>query len=61
MVIHYQNAQGEEKFIKNIIHLHNINDNEWEALTDNNKMLRLFTSRIEAVIDEKLLEGANVG
>lgn len=53
MIIHYQNASGEEKLLKDIIALQNINNDEWEAVTESNKCLRLFTSRIEMVLDNQ--------
>ena len=52
MIIHYQNGTVEEKLLKNIIALQNIDNEEWEAVTDNNKLLRLFTSRIEMILDD---------
>lgn len=56
MIVHYQNSQGEEKLLRHIFALQNIDDNEWEAITDNNKTLRLFTSRIEMILDESINE-----
>jgi hypothetical protein len=55
MIVHYENSSGEEKLLKNIIALQNIDDDEWEAITNNNKSLRLFTSRIEMILDDGLL------
>lgn len=52
MIIHYMNAKGEEKTLTNIIFMQNINNDEWEAITEDNKILTLVTSRIEAVFDE---------
>ena len=60
MTVHYQNANGEEKLLKHIVALQNINDDEWEAITDNNKTLRLFTSRIEMILDDAILKDRGV-
>ena len=32
MIIHYQNRNGEEKFIRNVIHLQNVGGGEFVAL-----------------------------
>lgn len=56
MIIHYQNATGQEKLLTNIIALQNVDDNEWVALTENNKTFRLFTSRIEMIIDNEVVK-----
>jgi len=41
MIIHYQNRNGEEKFIRNVIHLQNIDNDIFEALMKNGKTLML--------------------
>lgn len=56
MIIHYETKQGEEKLLRNIIALQNINDEEWEAITDSDKTLRLFTRRIEMILDESIVD-----
>ena len=57
MIVHYQNSKGEETFLKDIVHLQNIDNDIWEAVTQNNKLLTLKTSRIEAIVSEDLLRG----
>ena len=59
MIVHYQNGNGEEKMLEHIIALQNINDEEWEAVTETNRILRLFTSRIEMVLDNKMVRKEN--
>lgn len=54
MNIHYQNSKGEEKCLTNIIFLQNIDNDEWEAITEDNKIFTLFTARIEAVFDKSI-------
>lgn len=54
MIIRYMNAKGEEKILANIIFMQNINNDEWEAITEDNKILTLVTSRIEAVMEESI-------
>lgn len=56
MIIHYQNAKGEELFLKDIIHLQNIDNNTWEAVTQDNHLLTLKTNRIEAIMSDDLLQ-----
>ena len=56
MIIHYENKKGEEKLLKNIIALQNVNNEEWEAITYDNKTLHLFTHRIEMILDESLVK-----
>ncbi len=54
MIIHYQNANGEEIYLRNIIYLQNIENGQFEVITANNKVLTLRVDRIEAIIDEEL-------
>lgn len=61
MIVHYQNKQGEEKLLRNIIALQNIDDNQWEAITYTNKTLLLFTSSIEMIFDDELISGKENG
>ena len=49
MIIHYQNRNGEEKFIRNVIHLQNIDNNVFEALLEGEKTLILRVNRIEGI------------
>jgi len=49
MIIHYQNRNGEEKFIRNVIHLQNIDNNVFEALLEGEKTLILRVDRIEGI------------
>lgn len=56
MTVHYENAKGEEKFIKNVLHLQNIDNDTWAALlADGQTELTLLTTRIEAIIDDKII------
>jgi hypothetical protein len=41
MIIHYQNRRGMERVISNVIHLQNIGNDIFEALTKNGKTLML--------------------
>ena len=54
MIIHYQNAKGEEKHFRDVLHLQNINDDEWEVLFRNDRVITIRTSGIEAVYSEEL-------
>jgi hypothetical protein len=56
MIIHYLNSKGEEKLLYNIFALQNIDNKEWEAVTGNNKILRLFTERIEMILDNEIVK-----
>lgn len=56
MVIHYQTADGTEKFIKNVLHLQNIDNEVWAALLSNGKELTLLTERIEAVVEDEFFD-----
>ena len=49
MIIHYQNRNGEEKFIRNVIHLQNIDNDIFEALMKNGKTLMLRVGGIEGI------------
>jgi hypothetical protein len=52
MTIHYQNAQHEEKFINNIVHVQNLDNETFEALLENGKTLTLRAERIEGIYKE---------
>ena len=56
MIIHYQNEKGQEKLLENIFALQNIDDSEWAAITNDNKTLRLFTNRIEMILDNEVVK-----
>lgn len=56
MVVHYMNRKGEEKRIRNVIHLQNIEEGVFEALLDNDRTLTLLVDKIEAIYDEALEE-----
>lgn len=49
MIIHYQNRNGEEKFIRNVIHLQNVGGGEFVALFEGEKTLTLLVDRIEGI------------
>lgn len=55
MIIHYQNKDKKEVFLKNIIYIQNINNDEVEAVCNNNKTLTLRIDRIEAVLNDELI------
>lgn len=57
MIIHYENKHGEEKLLRNIIAMQNIDNEEWEAITEDNTTLHLFTDRIEMILDESIVDG----
>lgn len=59
MKIHYLNNKGEEVFINKIIHLQNVNNNVFIALTESGKELTLAVSRIEGIADSKLVPDDN--
>ena len=46
MIIHYQNSKGTEQFIRDVIHLQNIDNYKWEAVMDNGRSLTLRTAGI---------------
>jgi len=52
MKIHYQNKNGEEKFIDNVVHLQNLDNETFEALLSNQKVIYLKVSRIEGIYNE---------
>lgn len=49
MTIHYQNGNGEEKFISGVIHLQNVDDRVFIASMKNGAELTLLVERIEGV------------
>lgn len=49
MTIHYQNAQGEERFIKDVIHIQNINNEDIEVYCESGKTLNMKWYRVEGV------------
>ena len=59
MKIHYLNNKGEEVFINKIIHLQNVNNNVFIALTESGKELTLAVSQIEGIADSKLVPDDN--
>lgn len=56
MIIHYENKQGEEKLLRNIIAIQNVNNENWEAITEDNKTLHLLTRRIEMILDDSIID-----
>jgi len=52
MTIHYQNKHGEEMMISGIVHLQNVDNENWVALTSNDKELCLKADRIEGIYHE---------
>lgn len=52
MIIHYQNSKGTEQFIRDVIHLQNIDNYKWEAVMDNGRSLTLRTAGIEGIYDK---------
>ena len=61
MIVIYQNAAGKEVRIRNVIHLHNIEDGKLEAVTGDDKVFTLRFDRVEAIADESLFEGRDRG
>jgi hypothetical protein len=61
MIVHYQNRSGDEKFIKGVIHLQNIDNERLEALLENEKTIILRIAGIEGIFDEKLTDKSRVG
>lgn len=49
MTIHYQNGNGEEKFISDVIHLQNVDDRIFIASMKNGAELTLLVERIEGI------------
>lgn len=49
MIIHYQNGNGEEKFISDVIHLQNVDDRIFIASMKNGAELTLLVERIEGI------------
>jgi hypothetical protein len=59
MKIHYLNSNKEEKFLDNIMHLQNVDNRTWDALTKDGKELTLLTERIEGIADTGLIVPGN--
>ena len=55
MIIHYQNSRGIEQFIRDVIHLQNINNDTWEAVMNNGRSLTLRTAGIEGIYHNQSL------
>lgn len=49
MTIHYQNGNGEEKFISDVIHLQNVDDRIFIASMKNGAELTLLVERVEGI------------
>lgn len=49
MTIHYQNGNGEEKFISDVIHLQNVDNRIFIASMKNGAELTLLVERIEGI------------
>lgn len=49
MTIHYQNGNGEERFISGVIHLQNVDDRVFIAAMENGAELTLLVERIEGI------------
>lgn len=49
MTIHYQNGNGEERFISDVIHLQNVDDRVFIASMKNGAELTLLVERIEGI------------
>lgn len=49
MIIHYQNGNGEEKFISDVIHLQNVDNRIFIASMKNGAELTLLVERIEGI------------
>jgi len=54
MKIHYQNIHGKEKFIDNVIHIQNIDNEKFEVLLNSEKTLTIRVSGIEGIYDNLL-------
>lgn len=52
MTIHYLNGENVERFITNVIHLQNIDNDTWSATFENGKEITLLAFRIEGVYAE---------
>lgn len=55
MKVHYMNGMNEEKFIDNVAHLQNVDNNIFIATLTNGKDLTLCVNRIEGIADTTLL------
>ena len=49
MIIHYQNGNGEEKFISDVIHLQNVDNRIFITSMKNGAELTLLVERIEGI------------
>lgn len=56
MKIHYLNLKGEQRFIDNIIHLQNVDNEHFTALMESGRELTLRVSGIEGIVDSSVLE-----
>lgn len=56
MIIHYQNSRGEERLLRNIVAIQNINNDELEALTESGKTLRIHIAGIEMILDNEIVK-----
>lgn len=60
MVIHYKNRNDEEKLIKHVVHIYNIDNEHFEILFENGRTKILRVSGIEGIYrkeDDKCLDG----
>lgn len=55
MFIHYQNAKGEERFLRDVIFVQNIEDGKLEAVLESGAVLTLLWDRIEGIGENALL------
>jgi hypothetical protein len=53
MKIHYQNIHKEEKFIDNVVHIQNLDNEIFEVLLENGKTLTLRVEGIEGIYADK--------
>ena len=51
MKIHYQNIHSEEKFIDNVLHIQNIDNEHFEVLLSGGKTLIIRVAGIEGIYD----------
>lgn len=51
MKIHYLNLKGEEKMLDGIVHLQNVDNQTFHALTKSGRELSLHVDRIEGIAD----------
>jgi hypothetical protein len=53
MKIHYQNIRKEERFIENVVHIQNLDNEIFEVLLENGKTLTLRVEGIEGIYADK--------